>query len=103
MDTLCYLCLTDLANVGSLIPLLQILDNQSPLGAGATWVQELEPGVLREDLGSGRQDVPVAATNPRNLGQKKDRAETVLGSNPVRGFFRINSITWVKQISTSLP
>ena len=71
MGTLCYLRLTDLANVGSLIPLLQILDNQSPLGAGATWVQELEPGVLREDLGSGRQDVPVAATNPRNLGQKK--------------------------------
>ena len=86
MCTLCYLRLTDLANVGSLIPLLQILDNQGPLGAGATRVQELEPGVLREDLGAGRQDVPVAATNPRNLGQKKVRAEKVLGSNPVHSF-----------------
>ena len=60
--------LPDLADVSSLVPLLQKLDHERLLGAVV--VVQLEPRVLREHGVAHAQDVPVPPPDPRHLNKQ---------------------------------
>ncbi len=58
--------LEHLADVGALVPAGQVLDHERPLSV--VWhVVEVDSRVLRVDVGSRRQDVPVPLAHPRDL------------------------------------
>ena len=58
--------MADLALVESGVPLLQVLDLQHPV-EGALLVQHREARVRGVGERAGRQDVPVAHADPRDL------------------------------------
>lgn len=66
------MALAHLALIVALVPLLQVLDPQHPV-EGALLVQHGEARVRRVRADAVGQDRPVAAADPRNLREIKER------------------------------